>query len=464
MTRRRWFLVLGLIAIAIAAVVAFVVLTPATRFTYGVTPLTRDEAVLLTRRNEDDATFFWVELVGSDGHVAWTRELTPVEIQDALGFSGVAATDDRVLLLGKRDETTVVVALSRATGGELWEAKVADIAPSRIGPMLIADPPRLYVIHDAPLGDAHEETITALALADGSLLWRLPPMIDQLGRAAMTRDVALRGPHRLLSTSPGGVVELDGATGAIRRQLPINRLRCGTPQDIVGSDGRKLTLLSRVPETGDDAPGRSVDLDANWRDAIDGPCGLRGGDLVVGVMHTNGGVGLTRIDPASGAARWLLELGPWLFDEGTTADGRLPRFLPIAVFGTQVEGGLMENQVVVVDLDEGTVVARHPVRDHMRPVVTAERAFVMGLFIHTVFALDPTTGALANATRLDGIDTADFRSEDFRFGTLWLTGMGWGGPADLSWAAIDLATGRPRRLNGKVVASDVTADGWSARR
>lgn len=460
---------LGLVALIVTSTIVVNLLTPDTRFAYGVAPLARDQAVLLTRRNEDDATYFWVERVGSDGSVAWTTELSPIEAADALGFSGVAATDTQVLLLGERrgltTGDTVVMSLSRDSGSREWEITVADTPPRRIGPMLIVDPPRLYVIHERVLdAERREDAITALALADGKLLWRLEPPAD--APLVMQREVALRGPGRLLTTSPTGLVELDGATGATREAFPFNWLRCGTPMGIVASDGRKLAFLPRVAETGGDhgADARTLELDPGWRDAIEGPCGMRGDDLVVGTMHTSGGIGLTRLDPTTGATRWLLDLGPWLYDLGTTANGRLPRFVPLVVFGTQVQGGLMENQVVVVDLDQGTIVDRHPVRDHMRPLVTADRAYVMGLFIGTLFALDPATGKLARATHLGGLDTSDFRAEDYRFGTLWLTGTGWGGPADLAWLVFDLETGSPVRVNGKVTLEDVTASGWSARR
>lgn len=79
-------LVLGL-ALAALAVGAYLVvdaLAPPTRFSYGVYPVSEREAILLTRRNEDDATSFWVQLVSDDGALRWVHETTPLEVEEAL--------------------------------------------------------------------------------------------------------------------------------------------------------------------------------------------------------------------------------------------------------------------------------------------------------------------------------------------------------------------------------------------
>jgi outer membrane protein assembly factor BamB len=461
MRRKSWLI---LLALGVSAAVVYLIVqavTPATRFIYGLAPVSREEAVLLTRRNEDHATYFWAELVASDGTHRWSSELTPFETHDALGYSGVAATAELVLLLGARDASTVVMALARATGERVWETTVAaGTGPDRIGPTLVVDPPRLLVLHERVAGERRDETISALSLADGKTLWQLAPPAYPGG---VRIDAELLGPGRLLMTSPAGVVELATTDGSARRTLPVNWLRCATPRGIVTTDGLEVLLVPR-PQAGEEVTDLRLGIGADERVALQGPCGERDGDLVLGPASGKGvGIGLARLDPVSGAARWQLDLGKWISENAESADGRLPRFLPLYVFGSETEGGPILTQVVVVDLDRGTIVSRNPVEGNMQVFFTAERAYVLARSGGALHAIDPASGALGRVTRLARIDSDDVRAEDFRFGPLWMSGMSWGGPADLSWMVFDLERGEPLRLNGKVGASEVAGGGWSPR-
>lgn len=464
MPRRRRLLLVALVGLGIAIVGLVWVLTPATRFVYGIAPIDRDEAVLLTRRNEDDATHFWVQLVREDGAVVWSTETSPLAVRDALGFSGVAASDGRVVLLGERDQATVVLALGRSGGERLWEREVSSAPQHRIGPMLVLDGPRVYALHDHVVGDRSIETITALALEDGEVLWTLAAPHPEVQSRRL--DVALRGPGRLVMTNwtTDETIELDGQTGEARRSLPMRSQGCSTPRGIVGYDPRKLVWLPGPVAGGQEASPRVVELGPDVRPSLDGPCGERGDDLVIGAALGDRDIGLVRVGSEDGTVRWTLPLGDWSFQRSTSLDGRLPRFLPVGVYGTQVEGGPLLDEVVVVDLDQGTIVSRNRVDDHRVAFATAERAYVMGTFSHVLVALDPATGAIASATRFPGTTGNDVHDEDYRFGRLWLFGMGWGRPAELSWAAVDLEGGEPPRVHGEIVAVDVTASGWARPR
>jgi hypothetical protein len=207
-----------------------------------------------------------------------------------------------------------------------------------------------------------------------------------------------------------------------------------------------------------------VALGPDVRPSHEGPCGARGDDLVLGAALGDRDIGLVRVGLEQGTVRWTLPLGDWSFQRSTSADGRLPRFLPVVVYGTQAEGGPMLDEVVVVDLDQGTIVSQNRIDDHRVAFVTAERAYVMGTFSHVLVGLDPATGAIASATRFAGITGSDVHDEDYRFGRLWVFGMGWGRPTELGWAAIDLQGSESPRVHGEVVALDVTASGWAPPR
>lgn len=463
MPRRRLLLVV-LVGLGLAVVGLVWRLMPATRFVYGLSPIGRDEAVLLTRRNEDDATHFWVQLVREDGAVAWSTETSPLAVREALGFSGVAASDGRVVLLGEREQAAVVLTLGRSGGERLWERELSSAPQHRIGPLLVLDGPRIYALHDVVVGDRSDETITALALEDGEVLWTLAAPHPEAQPRGL--DVALLGPGRLVVTqrATDEAIELDGQSGEARRSLPMRSQVCSTPRGIVGHDAHAVVWVPRPAAGGPEASPRVVALGPDVRPSHEGPCGARGDDLLIGAALGDRDIGLVRVGVEDRTVRWALPLGDWSFQRSTSADGRLPRFLPMVVYGTQAEGGPMLHEVIVVDLDQGAIVSRNRVDDHRVAFVTAERAYVMGTFSHVLVALDPATGAIASATRFAATTGNDVHEEDYRFGRLWLFGMGWGRPAALSWAAVDLEGGEPPRVHGEIVAVDATASGWARPR
>jgi len=248
----------------------------------------------------------------------------------------------------------------------------------------------------------------------------------------------------------------------VRRKLGLGPSECANARAVLAKDhGNPVVFPGRLGGAG--APSdQGVDLSTNFLPY--GPCGERANDVVMGTVEPSSAVGLTRVDPATGAERWRLPLGDsWRIGEGTGADGRLPRFLPLVVHGTQVDAGADVKELVVVDIDQGVIVSRTRIAEHMVPFVTADRAYVMAPFRQLVVAVDQATGALAEATRFAGTSGNDVRADDFRFGQLWLTGMSWARPSELSWTVIDLESARPRHIQGDIVAMDVTTT-WQTPR
>jgi hypothetical protein len=461
-SRRRTWAVLLVVAVGALAAWLFVrAVVPATRFIYGLAPIGADEAILLTRRNEDDATYFWAQLSRGDGTVAWSTELSPFETYEALGFSGIAASDDRVVLLGTLGSTTTALGLDRATGEQLWQTEISAGLAEDIGTVLILDGPRVYALHG--LIGRPPSTITALALADGSVLWTLDLAASFPG--ADMFQVASLGPDRLVITHSEGVgAELDGATGALRGPLPLRRITCETRHGIIGSDGSNVVVLSTPKSTDSKVSAQVVDLGGAGRPSREGPCGERDGDVIVGLSDpADDRAVIVRLDPVAGSVRWRLRLEADWSTEVVSADGTLPQFLAVVVHGDDPTGE-SSTRTIVVDLDAGAIVSQHPHDDHLVAFVTGERAYVMAVFRATVFALDPKTGGLASATRFAGTGGNDVRREDLRFGRLWLFGLGFGKPSALSWGTFDLASGAVSRVSGEVEPSDVTSSGWPTQR
>lgn len=457
MARRLPLVLLGAGVVAAAVGLTIWALTPATRFVYGLAPIAADQAVLLTRRNEDNATHFWAQLVRIDGTVVWSSEVSPLQVDEALGFSAIAATEDRVVLMADVNTAPVVLALDRATGKQLWQTSIARSGGRLIDTVLIPDGPRVYALQ-RPDPDSASEALTAIAMADGAVAWTLDD-------TALTTDthrfqVTLLGPDRLALTTSRAAkgVEIDGATGIIRGPLPMNWTACETPASVIGLDRDEIVVLRRPGADGVLPPALVIDVGADPRPDLDGPCGVRGDDVIIGTQSGQGAMGIARVEPTGGVVRWQLSLGAGSFTKGESRDGTLPRFLPITSYTADEQSLLL--RTIIVDLDEGAIVSEHVHDDHRHAFVTGERGYVLGLFNQTVFALDPTTGALASATRLVGIRADEVRREDMRFGTFWVGGMGWGKPDGLSWAAFDLGSATVVRTSGEIVATDVTAAGW----
>jgi outer membrane protein assembly factor BamB len=441
MTRRGLVILFGAIVAAIgAAIVAWGFMVP-TRFIYGVVAAGPGEALLLTRRNEDRATYFWLERVDLAGH-RWTAALTPLEPDESLGFSSVAVDDDRVVLLGVQPDGDVAAALDRATGDRLWTTTLpaAPSTDSRIGPTVVFDGPRVVLVRGIRGADAPAIQIDVLAVADGGLLWSHAPGSDG--------DVQRIAADRLLVTSRGeDAVVLAGDTGAVVARVPGAWVRCPLPAGALLSGRDGITVV------GADAP-RRLAADPQWRPA-GGPCGARDGDLVVaGRRASDDAAVLVRLDPVTGAARWQVDLGQQQLEETLSLDGRLPRFLPVTMFGGDAAG--VVNALAIVDLDAGTVIRQAVVQEHTAVVVTGERAWMWAPFRGVLVGFDPATGAFAALTRFKGTYSSDLTRDDLRFGELWLYGMDWGGPGALPWVSVDLADARAPRLSGTVVIEAVS--------
>lgn len=458
MSRRTLSLGLALVVVAAAAALLYA-LRPATRFSYGVSAVDGDEAVLLTRRNEDRATYFWIELIRSDGSTLWSTEVSPLQPGDALGFTGIAASADRILVLGERDHRAVVLGLSRATGEKLWDTTLPPplTSSSRIGTALIPDGPRAYAIYDSTSGETSRDELSALSVADGKILWSLSG--EAAARLGRVLHVSLLGPDRLFvrgNESPDGLV-LDGATGAQLRSVEVPAGTCPFPGGLVGFTSRSAIFVPAA----EGAPLRRLDLDPVWRRSWSGPCGVRGGELIVGLEHPeHRELALERFDP-DGTSRWQLSLGErWSFEPLTGDGGSLPRFLPLDVYGSRVEGGPIARELVIVDLDAGTVSARIPHEEQLVVLAARERAYLWARRSRTLVALDPGTGRLESATAIGSAYVSDLQDEDFHAGQLWLAGSTWAAPPELPWAVFDLAAGRAAHVNGGLVLTDVTARGW----
>lgn len=441
MTRRGLVILVGAIVAAVgAAIVAWGLMVP-TRFVYGVVAAGPGEGLLLTRRNEDHATYFWLERVELAGH-RWTAALSPLEPDESLGFSSVAVDEGRVVLLGAGPDGDVVVAFDRVTGERLWTTTLpaAPSNDSRIGPSVVFDGPRVVLVRGIRGADAPGIQIDALAVADGSRVWSHGPGADG--------DVHRIAADRLLVTSRGGdAVVLAGDTGAVVSRIPGAWVRCPLASGVLLSGRAGLTVVAA------DAP-RGLAADPLWRPA-GGPCGAYDGDVVVaGRGAADDAATLVRVDPVSGAARWRADLGRQQLEETLALDGRLPRFLPVTMFGGGA--GAVVQALAVVDLAAGTVVRQAVVQEHMAVIVTAERAWVWAPFRGVLVGLDPATGAFASATRFKGIYGGDLTRDDLRFGELWLYGMDWAAPGALPWASVDLAGARAPQVSGAVVIEDVS--------
>lgn len=452
MPRRARSVALVALVAAIGTALAWT-LVPAERFVFGAAAAGPDAALLLTRRNEEYSTAFWVEHVDVEGRVRWSAEVSPLEPHEALGFTGVAVAEDRVIVLARQGEREVAVALERASGRRLWEAPLPAVrqAGGRIGPTVLVDGPRVYLVRETSAATGLVERIDAVALADGAALWTF--------EADRNGDVHLLAPGRLLVSGFGedGSV-IDGASGAVSQTVALTRVACPLADGVLALHlGRAVVVPGAA-----DAPVWRAGPDPDWR--VDGgPCGLRGEDPVLGAHDAEfTAAGLVRVDRRTGSPRWQLALGARQLEPMVTLDGRLPRWLPVSAYGD--DAGASVRELMIVDLDAGTIARRSSTADYAEVIVTAERAFVWLRFRQILIGLDPETGALAGATSFAGI-SSEIRRDDFASGALWLHGMGWARPAGLPWAAVDLSTGGLIRANGAVTASDASAQlraalGW----
>ncbi|MGB1013014.1 MAG: PQQ-binding-like beta-propeller repeat protein [Nannocystaceae bacterium] len=451
MLRKPWrffllFAILGLL------VLSWWLLKPEPRSVYGLQPISHDTAILLTRHHANDKTRFWVEHVASNGEQLWSKEISPVRTTEVIGRSGIAANEDLIVLLGESaPRSSVVMGLARTTGETLWETPIdlMSLPADQMQPidrLLHIDGPRVYVVfrHDASSVD----TISAISLASGEILWSLPEENFERFRPRLLEPGRL-----MLPSQPGRYVEVDGATGKKRREYPLDRLGCQIPEGLVGYTREHVVLVSR---TG--AP-TSLELANHVRPAWHGPCGIRptahGSDVIVGYGGVGNPLGLARLPTSGGPPKWQLaltgeEFSPW----GSTQNGIFPRFTAFSVRTPRSK----HTEIVVVDLDHGSIVSRHQVS--WRPLVFngPERAYVI-LHDSYLHALNPTDGSLEKVTHLGLPPRFEVLPEDYTFGTLWLEGDGSHPPDQLPWVRIDLASGEVH-AQPSVQVSDHTADGW----
>lgn len=461
-------LLLGVALAGLVGTATWVVFVPTPRFIYGVAPLGADSALLLTRHNNDTARF-WVQRVQADGTIAWSVEQTPFHTDESLGNTAVLATDSLILLLGQTGETDplsqnfgdqiAVRAVSPTTGALQWETALGVGELYSAGPAFFWDGPRVYVLHPHRVGEGTIETVTALDLADGQILWTLPP-----ATGFRLLQLTLVAPARLLLAGVDGrAVELDGTTGQEVASHALHRISCATPDQIIANLQGDLVLMARASVDEAHAPTvLPADLvGPDTRFAPSSLCGAYQSDVVHGITRNLSEVGLARVDPVSGAVRWQVWLpGSRIFDETLTADGRLPRFVPVTVYGNRAPDAPIERDVAVVDLETGNIVWTRAVTERFTTFVTAERAFAYAAYARALVALDASTGQVAQRWRVVGLGANDLAVQDFRDGRLWLTGWEYARPNALPWAVFDLATASPFYLNGEVDILQVAPTAW----
>jgi outer membrane protein assembly factor BamB len=134
------------------------------------------------------------------------------------GYGSMAVAGDRVFLQGARGSNSMVIALNRADGKEVWAKPLGPIetrmrTPQGAGPRgtPTVDGDRLYVLTEN--GD-----LACLRTGDGSVAWQLN-ILKQFGGAQLqwliSESPLVDGPHVVVSPGgPGaGMVKLDKMTG-----------------------------------------------------------------------------------------------------------------------------------------------------------------------------------------------------------------------------------------------------------
>ena len=134
------------------------------------------------------------------------------------GYGSMAVAGDRVFLQGARGPQSVVIALNRADGKEVWAKPLGPIetrmrTPMGAGPRgtPTVDGDRLYVLTEN--GD-----LACLKTADGSAVWQMN-ILKEFGGSQLqwliSESPLVDGPHLVVSPGgPGaGIVKLDKMTG-----------------------------------------------------------------------------------------------------------------------------------------------------------------------------------------------------------------------------------------------------------
>ena len=134
------------------------------------------------------------------------------------GYGSIAVAADRVFLQGARGTDSVVIALNRADGKEVWAKPLGPVAtrmrtPMGAGPRgtPTVDGDQLYVLTES--GD-----LACLKTTDGSVVWQLN-ILKEFGGSQLSWLISesplVDGPHVVVSPGgPGaGMVKLDKMTG-----------------------------------------------------------------------------------------------------------------------------------------------------------------------------------------------------------------------------------------------------------
>src|SRR5882672_4419664 len=130
------------------------------------------------------------------------------------GYGSMAVAGDRVFLQGARGRTSVVIALNRADGKEVWSKALGAYETNDRGPgprgTPTVDGDRLYVLSEN--GDL------ACLKTDGTEVWRRNILRDFAGRQLqwlISESPLVDGPHVVVSPggSGAGMVKLDKMTG-----------------------------------------------------------------------------------------------------------------------------------------------------------------------------------------------------------------------------------------------------------
>ena len=400
-------LIVAAIVVALA-VGLFFWLQPATRFVYALTPIAFDEAVLLTRRNEDGASYFWVQLVKSDGTIRWSVELTPYETVEADGITAAVATAERVFLLGGSRGELVLSAFAREDGDRLWAKRIGQHGSiDSAGPSLVVDDARIFAMHDA--GDSGV-TVTTLDFA-GRVLW-----------SHTASDYGIFIGSRIIEPGDSYSAELDRVTGNVARTRTMNDVVVrDVPLGVISTRGGRLTVLGLDDiERGISLP-RMVSLELS---------GMVGDDLVVVFRDVHGSAPpeFARIRPTSGEVAWRLPLPSEDFARLIAPTQVLPRFTAIA----------LGNRALVVDLASGTVVAQQDFPFPPIALSSPKRSYILATRPEMLIGVDPDSGALQGALRIDRGKVDDLVAADIAFGRLWVAGDGWAEPDAIGFGVFDL--------------------------
>jgi hypothetical protein len=473
---RNKLLIFGAVAL-VAAVVIVVLLTGGgpDRFIYGVKPVGPDEAILLTRHNDETSRYF-VELVRVDGTLVWSAETTPFETAEALGHSGVAADAGHVFLVGDRHREggsdVVVRALDRVSGELRWETTLAQgVEMRRIGPSLLTDAGRVIAVHTVPEKGAAEteggpkshETITALAADTGARVWPA----DGADAPRDPRTVVVTGPGRLVWASLEGRsgadgnlvdngVELDTATGERRQQVPVFWDACMTPAGLIAF-GLDETSFLPSGEGGLGQP-RTLTRAAAWRvGGVGAPCGVHDGLAILGMAPGLPPEGspdsrvLVAVDLATSEVRWTRTFdGRHAFGDFHAAPGGLPRMLPVVTIGQGAETWRVTWFTAIVDLTNGELLAESASDGHPAILSTPTRAVIHDTRHMTLVSVDGATGETSQPVHVVGGGWRELQAEDFHFGRLWLTADTWAGPDDLPWGVMDLDAWKIVHTHGEI--------------